>query len=45
MIYLDYNATTPVDERVLAAMLPFFTEVYANASSTDHSQPSWRETV
>lgn len=36
MIYLDYNATTPVDERVLAAMLPFFTEVYANASSTDH---------
>lgn len=35
-IYLDYNATTPVDERVLARMLPFFTEQYGNASSKGH---------
>ncbi len=36
MIYLDYNATTPVDERVLADMLPFFTEHFGNASSSTH---------
>jgi len=35
-IYLDYQATTPLDERVLAAMLPYFTEHFGNASSTDH---------
>ena len=35
-IYLDHNATTPVDERVLARMLPFFTEHYGNASSKGH---------
>jgi cysteine desulfurase len=35
MIYLDYNATTPVDKRVIEAMLPYFDEVYANPSS-DH---------
>jgi cysteine desulfurase len=33
-IYLDYNATTPVDPRVLDAMLPFLTEHFGNASST-----------
>lgn len=32
-IYLDNNATTPVDERVLAAMLPYFTDVFGNPSS------------
>lgn len=33
MIYLDHNATTPVDERVLEAMLPFFKDFHGNPSS------------
>lgn len=33
MIYLDYAATTPVDERVVEAMMPYFTEIFANPSS------------
>ncbi|MCZ2126877.1 MAG: cysteine desulfurase [Anaerolineales bacterium] len=33
MIYLDYAATTPVDERVLAKMLPYFRETFGNPSS------------
>jgi len=32
-VYLDHSATTPVDSRVLAAMLPYLTEHYGNASS------------
>lgn len=34
--YLDYNATTPVDPRVLDAMLPFLKEHFANPSSTHY---------
>jgi cysteine desulfurase len=35
-IYLDYNATTPVDPRVVDAMLPHLTEGFGNAASIDH---------
>ena len=36
-IYLDYNATTPVDERVMQEMLPYFTTHFGNAASKTHA--------
>ncbi|MCX6183043.1 MAG: cysteine desulfurase family protein [Bacteroidetes bacterium] len=35
-IYLDYNSTTPLDSKVLEAMLPYFTEEFGNAASSTH---------
>lgn len=35
-VYMDYHATTPVDKRVLDAMMPFFTEHFGNAASLQH---------
>ncbi len=39
-IYLDCNATTPLDERVLKTMLPYFTEHFGNPASITH-QYGW----
>lgn len=35
-LYLDHNATTPVDPRVVDRMLPYFTEVFGNPASVEH---------
>jgi cysteine desulfurase len=37
VIYLDYNASTPADPRVVQEMLPYFTETPGNAASVDHA--------
>jgi cysteine desulfurase len=36
VIYLDYNASTPCDPRVVAAMQPYFAEIFANPASRSH---------
>jgi cysteine desulfurase len=40
-VYLDYHATTPVDPRVLDAMLPYFTEQFGNPASRQHAH-GWK---
>lgn len=36
-IYMDYNATTPLDKRVLDAMMPYLTEHFGNSASRSHA--------
>lgn len=43
--YLDYNSTTPIDPKVLEAMLPFLKDNFANPSSTHHFGQSINEKV
>lgn len=43
-IYLDHQATTPVDQRVLDRMLPYFRESYGNPHSADHSL-GWKSSL
>src|SRR5438046_9648596 len=35
-IYMDHHATTPIDRRVLDAMMPYLTRVFGNAASSSH---------
>lgn len=44
-IYLDYASTTPMDERVLKKMLPYFSEHFGNASSNTHKYGWQAKTV
>jgi cysteine desulfurase len=44
-VYLDYQATTPVDKRVLAEMLPWFTEKFGNPHSLSHAYGREAETA
>jgi cysteine desulfurase len=45
LIYLDNNATTPIDNRVLDAILPFLTNNFANPSSTHHFGITSKEAI
>lgn len=45
ILYLDYNSTTPIDPRVLEAMLPYLQENFANPSSNHHFGQSINEKV
>ena len=42
-VYLDYNATTPCDPRVVDAMLPYFSRDFGNAASRSHAKTIDRE--